>query len=63
MTKVYTSRDTYKIKYEKLLKKWQAELVKVKILTDINDGLTKQLKVGITTKRPTKNDKIKELRK
>lgn len=43
----YIDRSTYKVKYEKLLKKWQAELVKVKILTDINKGLTEQIKLGI----------------
>jgi len=47
----YISRDSYRVRYEKLLKKYQAEMVKVKLLSDINKGLTKQIKVGINQKQ------------
>jgi len=43
MAKNQRSPIDYKTKYEKLLKKWQHEYVKNKVLTDLNKELNKQV--------------------
>jgi hypothetical protein len=51
MKKEYVKRLTYKKRYERMRARYRRELVKNKILTDLNEGLRDMLKELNLTKQ------------